>query len=151
MLASLLFASLGCTSDDESCWHEQRIVEPRLGLARSFAPDDDPDDPDACAFEPTCEDLALRPGDAFVVIHRLPPQLDEIPYSLELTVTTPCHTVEIEATHHDGLVVLPRTAPQCAEQGLVVTAEIANSRLQCVQPALTSETSSQGGDGGSGG
>lgn len=148
ILLILGLAPIACDDSDE-CWENRRIVSPRMGLAlpsevdQQIPPDADTTRAgDTCGDEPTCDAMpGLCPGDAFVVIHQLSSKVGETQYPLKLGLTTSCAEAEIEAHHIDGLVLRPVTAPPCAETGLVVTAEIANSRLQCRVPPIDVESS----------
>lgn len=75
----------------------------------------------------------VQTGDALVVLHQLPRALEQAPGELELTVETVCETLSFSPSHDDdGLAVATFAAPEGAECGVIVSAEIANASDRCV-------------------
>lgn len=144
ILFCVALAHSGC--NDSTCWEDGREVKPRLGLALPDGVEDQTHQAgekgeNGCREEPTCAGVkGLCTGDAFVVIHEIAQEVGETPYPLKLTITTACAEQQLEARHFEGVVVRPVIAPECAEQGVVVTAEIANSRTSCPVAPLIAGT-----------
>lgn len=76
----------------------------------------------------------LEDGGGYFLRHDLPEGIQPIG-ALKIHIQTPCASEDVEATHVNGRVLLPRTAPKGAACAFSLTAVMANSELSCSVPA----------------